>query len=78
MAFVIKKRGTGLMTQAGSSFGGMTTAKKDIDEYLATDGGWTVKLREARKFKTHAEAEEASHKLPIVPGIGQPYDVAED
>jgi hypothetical protein len=77
MPYLIKKLGSGLRTQAGSSFGGMTEAKKDVDEYLKTDGSWSADYNDAHMFGQRIAAENMLVTLPHVPGRGQPYDIIE-
>jgi hypothetical protein len=77
MPYLIKKLGSGLHTQAGSSFGGMSAAKKDVDEYLKTDGSWSSHRDDAHVFGQRIAAENKLVTLPHLPGRGQPYDIVE-
>lgn len=77
MAYVIRRIGTGMRTQAGSSFGGMVAAKKDVDDYLAADGSWVVDRGEAHKFGMRVAAENRLATLSHVPGRGTGYEIEE-
>ena len=78
MAFVIKRFGSKMMSQAGSSFGGMVEAKRDNDAFLKTDGEWTEDIGEAHKFGMRVAAENKLATLPHAPGRGTRYEITED
>lgn len=73
MAYVIKKCGSGLMQQIGSSFGGITAAAPEPDTYLAANGGWVQVIPEARKFLVRQEAETHLGTLP-----NSKFEIVED
>lgn len=75
MPYLIKKIGTKLISPAGSSFGGMVAAKRDVDTYLKSDGTWTEDRDEAHKFGMRVAAE---NKLPALnPTPGHELEIVE-